>query len=200
MQKLLLFTIACINSLTLQAQEFGGNPASQKWKQINTDTARVIFPEGLDSTATRVASVIHQVASQQPASLGSQLRKINIVLQNQTTIGNGYVQLGPYRSEFFLTPILDNFSEGSIAWADQLALHEYRHVEQFNNFRMGLSKAMYYLFGEEGLALAINAAVPDWFYEGDAVYQETLLSSQCRGRLPLFLNAYTSLWQAGKNY
>src|ERR1043165_8942510 len=71
---------------------------------------------------------------------------------------------------------------------------------QYNNFRNGLSKSMYYLFGDDGLDLAQSAAIPDWFFEGDAVYQETLLGEQGRGRLPLFLNAYPSLWQAGKKY
>lgn len=192
----LIFTI----SLHSFSQEFGGTPPSQKWQQISTDTARIIFPAGLDSTAQRVASIVHQLAASKPVSLGDKLRKINIVLQHQTTIGNGYVGLGPFRSEFFLTPITDNFQEGSISWPDQLALHEYRHVQQFNNFRNGLSNAMYYLFGEEGLALAINASIPDWFYEGDAVYNETVLTNQGRGRLPLFLNAYPSLWRAGKDY
>lgn len=181
-------------------QQFGGTPPSQKWQQISTDTARVIFPVGMDSAAKRVAAVVHYLAAQQPVSLGDQLRKINIVLQNQTTVGNGYVGLGPFRSEFYLTPILSNFDEGSISWTDQLAVHEYRHVQQFNNFRNGLSKTMGTLFGEEGLALAVNASVPDWFYEGDAVYNETVLTRQGRGRLPLFLNAYPSLWQSGKKY
>ncbi len=181
-------------------QQFGGTPPSQKWKQISTDTARVIFPVGMDSAAKRVAAIVHYLAAQQPVSLGDQLHKINIVLQNQTTVGNGYVGLGPYRSEFYLTPQLSNFDIGSISWTDQLAVHEYRHVQQFNNFRNGLSKTMGTLFGEEGLALAVNASVPDWFYEGDAVYNETVLTKQGRGRLPLFLNAYPSLWQAGKKY
>jgi hypothetical protein len=190
--------------MPLCAQQFGGTPSSQRWKQINTDTARIIFPPGLDSSAQRIASVVHYLAAHPSEgnglSLGDKLHKINIVLQNHTTIGNGYVGLGPYRSEFYLTPVTSNFQEGSIAWPDQLAVHEYRHVQQFNNFRNGLSKAMYYLFGEEGLAVAVNAAVPDWFYEGDAVYNETILTKQGRGRLPLFLNAYPSLWQAGKKY
>lgn len=171
-----------------------------KWNQLNTDTARIIFPAGLDSQANRVAAIIHYLAQQKPVSLGSKLKKINIVLQNQTTIANGYVGLGPFRSEFFLTPELNNFREGSINWADQLAIHEYRHVQQFNNFNNGLSKTMKTLFGEEGYALAINSSIPDWFYEGDAVYNETVLSKQGRGRLPLFLNAFPSIWTADKKY
>src|SRR5688500_18448807 len=182
------------------SQQFGGNPPANKWQQVNTDTARIIFQEGKDSQANRISSIIHHLASTRPLSLGDKLRKINIVLQDQTIIPNGYVQLGPFRSEFFLTPDMNNFSQGSISWADQLALHEYRHVEQFNNFDRGASKLMRILFGQEGYALAINAAVPDWFYEGDAVFHETFLTNQGRGRLPLFLNAYPSIWQAGKKY
>ena len=200
MRKLSITGVLLLVVYFSMAQQFGGNPPSHKWNQINTDSARIIFPLGLDSQANRVASIVHYLAAERPVSLGTQLKKINIVLQNETTIPNGYVQLGPYRSEFFLTPDLNNFGQGSIPWNDQLALHEYRHVQQFNNFNNGLSKLMKTLFGEEGFAVATNAAIPDWFYEGDAVYTETLLSKQGRGRLPLFLNAYPSLWQAGKKY
>ena len=182
------------------AQQFGGNPPSHKWQQINTDSARVIFAVGLDSQANRVASIVHYLAAQKPIALGNQLQKINIVLQNQTIIPNAYVQLGPFRSEFFLTPDMNNFGQGSISWGDQLAVHEYRHVQQFNNFNNGLSKLMKTLFGQEGYSLAVNTAIPDWFYEGDAVFNETVLTKQGRGRLPLFMNVYPSLWQAGKKY
>lgn len=200
MRKSFLLVLLILSSGILMAQQFGGHPPAQKWKQLNTDTARIIFPVGMDSQANRVASIVHYMAQQKPVSLGDKLKKINIVLQNQTTIANGYVGLGPYRSEFYLTPPMDNFQEGSIGWTDQLAVHEYRHVHQFNNFDNGLSSVMKVLFGEEGFALAINASIPDWFYEGDAVYSETALTKQGRGRLPLFLNAYPSLWQAGKKY
>jgi hypothetical protein len=199
MRKLVITVCSLLIAGVAISQQFGGHPPSQKWKQINTDTVRIIFAPGLDSQANRAASVIHYLAANKPVSLGNQLKKINIVLQNQTTIANGYVGLGPFRSEFYLTPAMSNFEEGSIGWVDQLAVHEYRHVQQFNNFNNGLSKFMKVISGEDGYALAINASVPDWFYEGDAVYNETLLSNQGRGRLPLFLNTYPSLWQAEKN-
>ena len=184
---------------SLMAQQFGGNPPSIHWKQINTDTARIIFPVGIDSAAQRVSSVVHFLAAKDRL-LGNKHNKINIVLQNQTTVANAYVGLGPYRSEFYLTPSFNNFDLGSIPWMDGLASHEFRHIQQFSNFRTGLSKVMYYLFGEEGLAVAINAAVPDWFYEGDAVYNETVHSQQGRGRIPFFTNQYKSLWLDRKNY
>lgn len=200
MRKLLITGCWLLVAVYLQAQVFGGNPPSLKWKQINTDSARIIFPAGIDSQAKRVAAIVHYLQNEKPVSLGNQLRKVNIVLQNQTTIPNAYVGLGPFRSEFYLTPFANNFEEGSIAWIDNLALHEYRHVMQYNNFRNGLSKFMSVIAGDDGLSVASNAAIPDWFFEGDAVYNETVLSNQGRGRLPLFMNAYPSLWQAGKKY
>ena len=128
--------ILCCFALPANAQVFGGNPPSLKWKQINTDTLRVIYPQGLDSTANRIASIIHYEAAHTPAPLGQQLRKVNLVLQNQTVIPNAYVGLSPFRSEFLLTPLFNNFDLGSTGWAEGLALHEYRHVMQFNNFHM----------------------------------------------------------------
>ncbi|MCF3108919.1 hypothetical protein LL912_09030 [Niabella sp. CC-SYL272] len=182
------------------AQQFGGNPPSVKWRQVNTDTVRVIYPRGLDSTASRIAAIVHRVAAINAHPLGKRVKKIDIVLQPQPVTSNGYVSLGPFRSEFYLTPPSDNFDQGSLHWADQLALHEYRHVEQYNNFNRGLSRVMKTLFGQEGYAVAINAAVPNWFFEGDAVYQETSLSAQGRGRMPSFLKAFPALWNDGKQY
>ncbi|AYD47810.1 hypothetical protein [Arachidicoccus soli] len=183
------------------AQVFGGNPAKLKWQQINTDSFRIIFPEGLDATAKNVASLVQfQQRNIAHKSMGNKLRKVNIVLQNQMTYSNGYVGLGPYRSEFYLMPPLNVFNLGAQNWADNLAIHEYRHVEQYNNFDRGLSHFMKILFGDNGQALANSSAVPDWFFEGDAVYNETVLSKQGRGRLPLFMNAFKALYLDGKQY
>ncbi len=185
---------------SVSAQHFGGNPPSVRWQQINTDTARVIFPAGLDQTAKEVAAIVHSLARSSLSTIGERTRKINIVLQHQTVRSNGYVGLGPYRSEFYLTPRQNNFELGSLPWHQSLSLHEYRHVQQFNSFRKGLSKVMYYAFGEQGQGVANSIAVPDWFFEGDAVDQETRYSLQGRGRLPYFFNPYKSLWAAEKNY
>ena len=158
------------------------------------------FPEGIDSQANRVANVISYLNSTTQQTIGNNQRKINVVLQNQTTISNAYVALGPFRSEFFLTPSQNSFELGSLPWPDQLAIHEFRHVQQYNNFNTGLSKVLRILFGEEGQAFANNAAIPNWFFEGDAVFNETNVSKQGRGRLPFFFNPYRSLWQENKNY
>ncbi len=182
------------------AQQFGGNPPSLKWKQINTPSSRVIFPQQLDSSAKRISNIISYLNNTTQNTIGSKQNKINLVLQNQTTVSNAYVGLGPFRSEFFLTPLQNSFELGSLPWTDQLAIHEFRHVQQYNNFNVGASHLLRILFGDEGQALANNAAIPNWFFEGDAVYNETNVSKQGRGSLPFFFKDYRSLWQADKKY
>lgn len=194
----IFFTIALFQYST--AQRFGGTPSSQKWKQINTDTVRIIFPAGCDSAAQRIAALAHAMQHNNSSTIGSHIHKINIVLQKDATVSNGYVSLGPWRSEFYLMPPQDAFELGAQSWQDNLAIHEFRHVEQYSNFNTGAAKAMSILFGQNGQALANAAAVPDWFFEGDAVFNETLLSEQGRGRLPFFFNGYKSLYDAKKQY
>ncbi len=184
----------------LNAQQFSGFPPSVKWRQINTNTARIIFPSPADSLAQDIAAIIHKIAITHPNSLGNDNRKINIILHNNTTLANGYVALGPFRSEYYLIPGSDIFEFGANPWYKELAVHEYRHVLQYANFNKGLSKLGSILFGQEGQALFNAAVIPNWFWEGDAVHSETSLTTQGRGRTPHFFNGYKSLWRDGRNY
>lgn len=183
-----------------KAQEFGGNPPSIKWKQVNTPAAKVIFPAGMDTDGIRVADIVQRMNRAIQPTIGYKQKQVSILLQNQTTISNAYVGLAPFRSEFYLTPEQNSFELGSLPWTDQLAIHEFRHVQQYNNFDVGLSHFFRILFGEGGQGLANAAAIPNWFFEGDAVFNETHVSEQGRGRLPSFLNGYRALWDAGKDY
>jgi len=200
LKKISLFFSFTIFFIQGYSQIFGGEPSSVKWKQINTTDSRVIFPAGLDSVATRITNIIAYIKDSTERTIGGRSKKINLVLHDQTTVSNAYVSLGPFRSEFYLTPNQNSFEIGSLPWPDQLTIHEYRHVEQYNNFDVGLSKVMRILFGQEGQALANDAAIPNWFFEGDAVFNETNISKQGRGRLPFFFDDYRALWKAGKNY
>jgi len=198
--KSLFFLFVAFKISNSYGQEFGGNPPSIKWKQVNTSASRVIFPQQLDSAAQRISNIITYLNASTQNTIGSKQGKINLILQNQTIISNAYVGLGPFRSEFFLTPLQNSFELGSLPWTDQLAIHEYRHVQQYNNFNVGFSKFLRIIFGDEGQAFANNAAIPNWFFEGDAVFNETNVSKQGRGSLPFFYKDYRSLWQANKNY
>ncbi|HYH16705.1 MAG TPA: hypothetical protein VD794_15850, partial [Flavisolibacter sp.] len=193
----LLFII--LSNSKVCGQQFGGIPSRTKWKQINTDTARIIYLPEAEAEAKRVATIIHKMAAEENA-LGTSLKKVNVLLHNRTTLANGYVALAPFRSEFYLIPGGNIFDFGNLPWQEQLAVHEYRHVQQYNNFNRGGSKLVGVLFGQEGRALANALAIPDWFFEGDAVYAETALTPQGRGRTPYFHNGYRALWREGRNY
>ncbi len=186
---------------TLHAQQrFGSNPASAKWLQIDTDTARIIFQSFHLQQAQRIANVIHLINRNTSQSIGNSQKKISITLQPQTVVPNAYVRMAPFRSELLMTPGADNFAFGSIRWDDNLSIHEYRHVQQFMNFNQGLTKVFSFFLGEEGQLLANGMTVPDYFFEGDAVFQETLVSRQGRGRMPFFFNDHKAIWQANKNF
>jgi hypothetical protein len=178
--------------LFVHAQEFGGNPPTMKWRQIDTDTARVIFPTTLENQAQRVSNLIHYITRNANRSVGERHRKINVVLQNQTVVSNGYVGLAPFRSEYFMTTPQSGYNVGS-NWLDLLTIHEQRHVQQFVNAKRGLTNFGYLISGELGWSFLTSLSIPDWYWEGDAVVFETSLTKQGRGRLPSFYTGFKSL-------
>jgi hypothetical protein len=198
-RKLLLPFLFLVSFYT-SAQNFGGNPAALKWQQVNTPSSRVIFPKGLDSQANRISNIVRLLDTTTMATIGNRQRKWNIVLLNQTTIPNAYVRLAPVISELNMLPGQDNFSNGSVRWDDNLIIHENRHMQQLANFNNGLTRAFSFLLGQEGQLLANGITIPDYFFEGDAVWQETLVSAQGRGRMPFFYNGLRSLQLSNKNY
>ena len=178
---LLLSSISC-----LQAQTFGGHPPGLRWQQINTPNVRVIFPEGMEAQAGRTASIIDFIHENNLRSVGDQTEKIDLVIQNQTVIPNGYVSVAPFRSEFFATPPQDPSLLGSLDWIDLLTIHEYRHVVQYTNADRGLTRFLRNLFGDLGWGGGAGLSIPGWYWEGDAVLAETALTNAGRGRLPAF--------------
>lgn len=201
MIKLFFIALLMLNTFQrIRAQVLGGNIPSIKWKQINTTKSKIIFPPGLDSQANRLSNLVQLLDHSTVNTIGGKHYKWNIVLLNQTTIPNAYVRLAPVMSELNMTPGQDNFSTGSIRWDDNLIIHEDRHMQQLSNFNEGLTKVFSFFLGQEGQLLANGMVIPDYFFEGDAVWQETLVSAQGRGRMPLFYNSLRSLWLADKNY
>lgn len=193
---ILLFLIA----EPTMAQRFGGNPSRERWKQIDTDTVKVIFADGNEKQAQKIARIIHGLQQTNAGNLGKGMRKVSIVLQDRSLFSNAYVGLAPFRSEFYTTAPQNAFELGAFDWVSNLAIHEYRHVHQYGNFNKGLSKLASVILGQEGQAVANAASIPDWFFEGDAVYSETKLTQQGRGKLPDFFNGYKSLYRSDRSY
>ncbi len=191
--KFFLILVLCLPAvLTAQIPDnvIGANPLSLKWNQIHTDKVQVIFPQGLEPAGQRVANVVHYLWGHNTASIGDFKQKVTILLQNQTTFPNGFVTVGPFRSEFYMTPPQFNYTTD---WLDILAIHEYRHVQQFGNSRRGLTQLVKSVFGSWAWGGMFGTALPRWYLEGDATGMETALTSSGRGRLPSFDMEYRAL-------
>lgn len=178
----------------------GNNPSTLRWKYIQTPALKIIFPDGNYKEASRIADIINFISDSAAVSIGDKRKHLTMLLQTQQVISNGYVGLMPYRSELFATGIQNQNYLGSLAWLDVLAIHEYRHALQYINNRRGLTKMMYIAGGETFWQLAQSTAIPNWFYEGDAVQTETVLTGAGRGRNPHFFNEQRALLLNNKKY
>ncbi|MBL7873640.1 MAG: hypothetical protein JNM78_18625 [Cyclobacteriaceae bacterium] len=141
---------------------------------------------------------MEHIRTPEAKSLGTEPRKISIVLQNQSAVSNGFVSITPRRSEFFGMPSQNYNFMGNLDWLDLLATHEYRHIVQFQHANRGFNRVLYYLFGANTLAAMSYAAVPQWFWEGDAVATETAFTSGGRGRIPNFNLLFHTNLQEGR--
>lgn len=200
MSKSLLF-ILFLYAVSAQAQSsFGGYSNQIHWHQINTDQVRVIFPDSLADRAQRVANIIHYMNDNNVGLLGKKRHKFDIILRTNDAISNGYAQIAPLKSEFFMQAPQKTFEESSVDWTDQLAIHEYRHINQFLNSKRGVGNLIYWLFGDYGWGGIIGTTAPAWFVEGDATINETALSSGGRGRVPSFSAFQRAQQEAKSNY
>lgn len=193
--------LICIVSTNSKAQipsnRLGVNDPRLQWQQIQTDKLRLIFPEGLESQANRIANLVHTLWENDSPSIGSNHGKAPIILQPQTVISNGFVTVAPFRSEFFArAPQFD----GTTDWLDHLTIHEYQHIKQFNQTRQGITGLVRKVLGDWAWGGMMGMAIPRWYYEGDAVIAETAFTKSGRGRLPNFTMEYKSLLQQGISY
>ena len=184
-----LIPIFLLFSLSTKAQFFnlGQNPSSTKWSQIKTDDFQLIFPADFEGKAQELASLLIYANEKSRLTLKTKPRKISIVLQNNTTVDNGFVTLAPKRSEFYATPSQEN---DGVDWLKKLAVHEYRHVIQFEKFEDGFGKVLKLVFGEQGMGALILLTTPLWMIEGDAVIVETEHTERGRGDYGPFLREF----------
>src|SRR3954464_10755009 len=114
--RLVFSLVLILFSTCTMSQLPAGFPPSTKWKQINTDTVRVIFTRGAEDEANRIVTLIQKAAADTPYSLGNRFRKVNILLHSRTTLANGFVALAPFRSEFYLVPASNPLEFGNLPW------------------------------------------------------------------------------------
>ncbi|MFE7252561.1 hypothetical protein ACFU8T_11790 [Sphingobacterium spiritivorum] len=193
--RFLILIISIIYPLISSAQIFDDTqaPPGIKWEQINTKDFQLIFPHEFHKQASTLSHQLTRIIHRVGQDFKRKPRKISFIIQTNTLDQNGYVQLAPRKSELYATPsgIASNQS-----WLDNLALHESRHVLQFDNLT-GSFRAP--LFEQLGLAL-YGLHLPSWYFEGDAVYTETVLSEGGRGRLPSWEMPIRTNILEGKKY
>lgn len=180
---LLLF---CVARTVFSQQVLDTNPPSVDWYQINTPYFRLLFSKDFEAQAQRMANTLEHIREAETRTLGSMPRKISVILQNRSSISNGFVSILPRRSEFYSMPSQNYNFLGNNDWLELLASHEYRHIVQYQHATRGFNKLFYYLFGSTTLAGMAQVAAPGWFWEGDAVVTETAFTPSGRGRIPNF--------------
>ena len=168
-----LFSLSVFGQIFNTAQ----SPLSVRWNYIQSKGFKIIYPEELEKEAQRMANTLPAIYPKVGFGLGQKKTAIPLLLQNRGTIANGFVQLAPKKSEFYATPPQYFDSQD---WLNNLAVHELRHIAQFD--KLTGNKA--HPFPELFYFAYFGAALPIWFFEGDAVVNETALTESGRGRQP----------------
>jgi hypothetical protein len=190
-QKLILVKLLFLNGI-LSAQFYNTGSASNsvKWQTIKTPAANIIFPWGMQKQANIFANCLLLNSDSTAFSQNRKsIKPINVVFYNANVQSNGYVVWAPRRMELITTPPQETFPQ---LWLPQLALHEYRHVHQLEALNSGTTKFFSWLLGNMAIG-ATSAFLPLWFMEGDAVLNETRLSSTGRGREASFYREIRAL-------
>ncbi|MFZ9981546.1 MAG: hypothetical protein ACO3FI_05900 [Cyclobacteriaceae bacterium] len=201
-----LLLLACLSGSTglLMSQDFpvlDTNPASVRWRQIKTEDFRIIFPYGFEPTAQRMANTFQHIRGPESRSLGTpSVSRMPVILQNRSSISNGFVTLAPRRSELYTMPTQNYNFSGTNDWLNLLAGHEYRHMAQFAHSNRGFNRLFSTLFGQEALFVMSYISVPRWFWEGDAVAIETAFTTSGRGRIPEFDMVFRTNVMEGRTF
>ena len=186
MNKAIYVIIICLLfcSLNLSAQYYdtGQDPAGIKWEQIRTTHFRVIYPSSFDVEAERYAKILEESFLKVSTLYPDARANIPVILHSYSMQSNGYVSWAPRRMELFPLPGQDNLPMDP---AVQLAVHEVTHVAQLSSLNTGFSRVMSFIAGEQ--IVGLNALmIPQWAFEGDAVYSETAFTASGRGRSNVF--------------
>ncbi len=183
--QLFAFSVLFLFSGIINAQYYntGQDPSSIRWKQIQTSHFQVIYPGDFSAMAQKYAGLLEESYAKVSPLYPSCRVKVPVIIHNYSMESNGYVSWAPRRMELFPLPGEKNLPMDP---AEQLTIHETTHVLQMSSLNSGLSRVLSVIFGEQAFALSA-IMIPDWAFEGDAVYVETALTSSGRGRSNAFI-------------
>lgn len=178
---LLLFFLLFSHAVHAQYSVSANDDNAIKWRQIQTKSFRLVYPDFYEDDAQKLARVLDTVSLHIGNSLGTTAPRIPVLIHTNGSKSNGLLVWAPKRMEFWTTPPPDHYA---YPWSWQLALHEYRHACQMQALNKGITKCLNAVFGEHILGAVSGLLVPLWFMEGDAVVAETSMSPTGRGHTP----------------
>ncbi|MBQ2728694.1 MAG: hypothetical protein IJF77_05685 [Alistipes sp.] len=174
-----------------------GADAPMRWQQMKGHRVSVIAPDTAQQVAARTLHYIHAVQPSIAEGFRYEPLKIPFVIHPENMASNGLVMYLPKRVEFLSAPAIESYS---MPWIKQLVAHEYRHAAQYANLNRGVPRVLSWFLGEQGSVTSL-LFMPLWALEGDAVMNETLMSSYGRGLQPSFSMGYRALGeQIGRDH
>ncbi|MGE5086652.1 MAG: TolB family protein, partial [Bacillota bacterium] len=188
MFKSLLLVILAGGAVSAQAAlDLTQSSPAIKWNSISNEAVRVIYPDVLGAESIYIANLVEHYSHFVGQTYAiNKPQKFDLIVRPEMSQPNGFVAMAPRRSEWFASSMYMPYV-GSTEWYQTLAIHEYRHVNQFDFYNRDASQILYYLMGDMGRNLSVFLALPSWYLEGDAVWAETKYTDGGRGRSPRFM-------------
>ncbi len=154
-------------------------PPRLHWEKYEGKHFEVIFPESYREKAEKIFLYLENNKNAIYDSLPVRAKKIPVVINNYSAVSNGYATLLPRKLHFYMAPY-DSPYFGGTSWYELLSIHETRHMAQFDAANHGLIRIYRWLSGGLGQSIGMMLAFPLWYFEGDAVYKESMLSRSGR--------------------
>jgi Tol biopolymer transport system component len=159
----IIFFCLLIFPIQISSQvSFSRNHSELKWKIIETDHFKIIYHQGIENIAHRVAQIAEQVYGPITTDLGVEPpQKTPIVVTDYLDYSNGLST--PLGHHILLwTQSYTKYTTGNLKWLQALVAHEFTHMVNFWAFRASPG------FWRELFALGM---IPTWFLEGLAEYE-----------------------------
>lgn len=189
------FFLLSVSNLTAVDLSFlsPGEPAFPygiDWMVSTNQFFNIYYDRHAVTNAARISAYLKKAEPYLRSNLCSAKEETwDLILNHTSMTANGYVNSLLNKSEWYSRPIPSFQTE----WFLSLAVHEGRHMTQYDSFKTGSVKYLRFLYGRYGAAVWAGANIPSWFLEGDAVLQETLMTKGGRGRDPSFLKMFLSM-------
>ncbi|WP_250238787.1 hypothetical protein [Cardinium endosymbiont of Oedothorax gibbosus] len=157
-------------------------------EKIRTPHFSILFDKSTTHSAQRIANTLETIYQPVSKTLGVYPSPIRLVVNNGSTLLNGYFKHLPRHISFYTLHPSDPYFIGNANWFNMLCIHEFRHAVQHSIEYYSTPRWLRLLYF--GCNLITPCGVPKFFKEGDAVGIETALSKAGRGRLPEWEKIY----------